>query len=126
MHGKAKRRRINAAMLCADTSGLEDTLARWARGHKGARQPYSSMDYAWSIYQEEQAMAVSGGMTNAYRCNVIDGNLIAAPTTYPTRDCANVEAALEILARGETCIVAAADMSALRARRLAEKDRASA
>ncbi len=32
----------------------------------------------------------------------------------------------EILARGETCIVAAADMSALRARRLAEKDRAQA
>lgn len=94
-------------------------MATWRRGHK--RQPYSAADYAWSIYQGEQAMAVSGGMTNAYRCNVTDNALIAAPTTYPTRDCANVEAALEILARGETCIVAAADMAALRARRLAER-----
>ncbi|MBP8291137.1 MAG: hypothetical protein KAX65_00100 [Caldilineaceae bacterium] len=71
-------------------------------------------------------MAVAGGMTTAYRCNVSDNALIAAPTTYPSRDCANVEAALEILARGETCIVAAADMSALRARLLAERVGASA
>ena len=102
-------------------------MASWARKRK--RQAYSSIEYAWSIYEAEREqtdMAVSGGSTNAFRCNVIDGNLIAAPTTYPTRDCANVEAALEILGRGETCIVAAADMSALRARRLAEKDRASA
>ncbi|MBP8292292.1 MAG: hypothetical protein KAX65_05935, partial [Caldilineaceae bacterium] len=85
---------------------------------------YSSIEYAWSIYEaerKEQAMAVAGGMTSAYRCSVSDNSLIAAPTTYPSRDCANVEAALQILGRGETCIVAAADMSALRARLLAEQ-----
>lgn len=97
-------------------------MATWRRKRK--RQGWTSaFEYAWSIYQDEQeqaAMAVAGGMTSAYRCSVQDNALIAAPTTYPSRDCANVEAALEILGRGETCIVAAADMSALRARLLAE------
>ncbi len=101
MHGKARRRRVNASWLCADTSGLQWTIDRYTKG--------------------QTTMAVAGGMTTAYRCNVSDNSLIAAPTTYPTRDCANVEAALEILGRGETCIVAAADMSALRARLLAEQ-----
>lgn len=65
-------------------------------------------------------MAVAGGMTSAYRCSVQDNALIAAPTSYPSKDCANIEAALEILGRGETCIVAGPDMAALRARLLAE------
>ena len=59
-------------------------------------------------------------MTSAYRCTVNDNALIAAPTTYPSKDCANVEAAMAILARGESCIVAATDMATLRARLLAE------
>jgi len=66
-------------------------------------------------------MAIAGGMTSAYRCNVSDNALIAAPTTYPGKDCANVEAAMAILARGESCIVAASDMSTLRARLLSER-----
>lgn len=95
--GKARRRRLNAVMLCADATGLQATIDRYTKGN--------------------EAMA----MTSAYRCNVSDNALIAAPTTYPMRDCANVEAAMAILARGETCIVAAVDMSALRARLLAER-----
>ena len=87
-------------ILCTDVTGYRAAMDRYTKG--------------------QATMAVSGGMTSAYRCSVSDNALIAAPTTYPTRDCANVEAALEILARGETCIVAAADMSALRARLLAE------
>ncbi len=59
-------------------------------------------------------MAVSGGMTSAYRCQVQDNRLSSAPTTFPSRDCADVESAVESLGRGETVIVAAGDMTRLR------------
>lgn len=59
-------------------------------------------------------MAVSGGMTSAYRCQVSDNRLSATPTTFPSGDCANVEAAVERLGRGESVIVAAGDMARLR------------
>ncbi len=101
-------------------------MARWARGHKN-NGGIGWLAQAWAELPDHEMREIEAmAMTNAFRCNVIDGDLIAAPTTYPTKDCANIEAALVILGRGETCIVAGTDMAALRARRLAEKDRAHA
>lgn len=64
---------------------------------------------------------MAGGMTSVYRCSVSDHQLTTTPTTYPRDRCANVEAALVILARGEACVVSSADIPASRARLLAEQ-----
>lgn len=61
-------------------------------------------------------MAIAGGMTTAYKCRVHEYVLKVEPTTYPKAECANVEAAVAILERGETCIVASADIPQLRQR----------
>lgn len=61
-------------------------------------------------------MAVSGGMTTAYKCKMCDGALHVDRTTYPRNRCADVDAALTAMADGETVIVASADIPALRAR----------
>lgn len=61
-------------------------------------------------------MAVSGSVTAAYRCRVSEFRLEATPTTVLRSECANVEAALAILERGEACVVAGFDMARLRQR----------
>lgn len=76
------------------------------------------MEYSWSKYEESDDVAIAGGMTTAYKCRVQEHRLTVETTTYPKSECANVEAALEILARGESCIVASADIPALRIRLL--------
>lgn len=52
-------------------------------------------------------MAVSGSVTAAYRCQVSEYRLTVTPTTVLRSECANVEAAVAILERGEACVVAA-------------------
>lgn len=62
-------------------------------------------------------MAVAGGMTSAYQFVVENFTLkTVRTTTYPSQDCANIEAAVAILERGEMCIVAAGDVARLRQR----------
>lgn len=61
-------------------------------------------------------MAVSGSVTAAYRCQVSEYQLTATPTTVLRSECANVEAAVAILERGEACVVAGSDMAQLRQR----------
>ena len=61
-------------------------------------------------------MAVSGGATTAYVVQVHDWQLVATPTTRLRSECATVDHALQILARGERCVVAGSDMAALRMR----------
>jgi len=61
-------------------------------------------------------MAIAGGMTTAYRCQVSEYKLTATPTTCLRNECANVEAAVAILERGEACVVAGFDMAQLRQR----------
>ena len=61
-------------------------------------------------------MAVSGGATTAYVCQVHDWQLTAQPTTRLRTECATVDHALIELAKGERCVVAGSDMAALRMR----------
>ena len=61
-------------------------------------------------------MAIAGGMTTAYRCRIDTFELRRDPTTYPSRECATVDTAMEMLERGESVIVAANDMERLRQR----------
>ena len=61
-------------------------------------------------------MAVSGGATTAYVCQVHDWRLICEPTTRLRSECATVDHALQVLAKGERCVVAGSDMAALRVR----------
>ena len=61
-------------------------------------------------------MAVGGSVTAAYRCQVNEYRLTTLQTSAPRGECANVEAAVAILERGETCVVADFDMVQLRQR----------
>lgn len=61
-------------------------------------------------------MAIGGSVTAAYRCQVSEYRLTATPTSTLRSECANVEAAVAILERGEACVVAGSDMAALRQR----------
>ena len=61
-------------------------------------------------------MAVSGGATTAYVCQVHDWRLVCKPTTRLRSECAPVDHALQVLAAGERCVVAGSDMAALRDR----------
>ena len=61
-------------------------------------------------------MAVSGGATSAYICQVHDWQLMATSTTRLRTECATVDHALQVLERGERCVVAGSDMAALRDR----------
>ena len=54
-------------------------------------------------------MAVSGGATTAYVCQVHDWRLVCQPTTRLRSECATVDHALQVLAAGS-------DMAALRMR----------
>ncbi len=61
-------------------------------------------------------MAVSGGATTAYVCQVHGYELTCQPTTRLRSECATVDHALIELAKGEKCVVAGSDMAALRMR----------
>ena len=62
-------------------------------------------------------MAIAGGMTSAYQFMVENYTLkTVKATTYPAKECANIEAAVSILERGESVIVAAGDVAKLRSR----------
>lgn len=61
-------------------------------------------------------MAVAGGITTAYKCQVSEYRLEVQSTSYPKAECKSIEAACAILERGESCIVASADIPALRQR----------
>ena len=61
-------------------------------------------------------MAVNGGATTAYVCQVHGYELTATPTTRLRSECATVDHALIELAKGERCVVAGSDMAALRER----------
>lgn len=58
-------------------------------------------------------MAVAGGATSAYRCQVVDGTLEVSNTTTLRSECVAVEAAIVRLGRGERVTVAGGDMEAL-------------
>ncbi len=66
-------------------------------------------------------MAIAGGATSAYRCQVVDDILETRGTTTLRSECADVEAALLRLGRGEWVTVAGSDMETLR-RRLGLRD----
>ncbi len=61
-------------------------------------------------------MAVAGGATSAYVCQVLGYELTCQPTTRLRSECATVDHALIELAKGERCVVAGSDMAALRMR----------
>lgn len=61
-------------------------------------------------------MAIAGGATSAYRCQVVDGALEVTSTTILRSECADVETALLRLGRGERVTVAGSDMEKLRRR----------
>lgn len=96
MHGKAKRRRVNAALLCADATGLQWAIDRYSGG--------------------QSTMAAGGSATTAYECRVQADKLETKPTTKLRTDCATVDHAYEVLSRGETVTVAGSDMMRLRSK----------
>ena len=61
-------------------------------------------------------MAIAGGATSAYRCQVIDGELEVSNTTTLRSECVEVDAAVVRLGKGERVTVAGSDMEALRCR----------
>jgi hypothetical protein len=61
-------------------------------------------------------MAVAGGITTAYKCQVSEYRLHVQSTSYPKAECANIEAAIQMLQAGESCIVAGGDVAKLRQR----------
>lgn len=95
MHGKAQRRRVNAAMLCGSDGGLQDTINRYAEGLR---------------------MAAGGGATTAYRCRIENDKLLTVPTTALRTDCARVADAQEQLNAGQEVTVAGPDVEMLRQR----------
>jgi len=66
-------------------------------------------------------MAIAGGATTAYRCQVVDGMLETRNTTTMRSECMNVDAAIVGLGRGEQVTVAGSDMAEL-SRRLGAQD----
>lgn len=65
-------------------------------------------------------MAVAGGATTAYACQVVGGELFVHRTTTLRSECAKVDDAMQRLARGEVATVAGGDMAELRRRMAAE------
>lgn len=98
-------------------------MATWRRKRRAPRWG-GFIEYSWNAYEENEKMAVSGGVTTAYRCQVSGNELTVQTTSMLKSECANVEAALAILARGEQCTVASADVPILRMRLRAEGIRA--
>jgi hypothetical protein len=89
-------------------------MATWRRKRK--RVNWGAIEYGWNTYEEKEGMAVGGSVTAAYRCQVSEYKLTATSTSAPRNECANVEAAVAILERGEACTVASADIPQLRQR----------
>lgn len=63
-------------------------------------------------------MAISGGATSAYFCEIVDCELRTTSTTRLRSACATVDDALQRLAAGERVVVAGSDVVALRDRLL--------
>lgn len=61
-------------------------------------------------------MAVSGGATTAYTCQISGDALAVQATTRLRTECATVDDALKRLANGESVVVAGSDVAALRDR----------
>jgi hypothetical protein len=89
-------------------------MATWRRKRKLVN--WGAIKYGWNTYEEGAEMAMGGSVTAAYRCKVEEYRLAVTPTSTLRSECANVEAAVAILERGETCIVASADIPQLRQR----------
>lgn len=89
-------------------------MAKWRRGG-GGRQDNSQQALAWN--SQEADMAIAGGVTAAYRCQVVDGWLQVQYAATQRSLCAqSVDVALERLQAGELVTVAGSDMPALRTR----------
>ena len=61
-------------------------------------------------------MAVAGGATSAYKCQVQDGELVIRSATALRNECSSPEEAIPRLGRGEWVTVAGSDMAELRRR----------
>lgn len=61
-------------------------------------------------------MAVAGGATSAYKCQVQDGELVIRSATALRSECVEPEEAIPLLGRGEWVTVAGSDMAELRKR----------
>jgi hypothetical protein len=59
-------------------------------------------------------MAIAGGACSAYRCRVIDGELVVMPTTTLRTLCVKLQDAVDALSRGEWVLLAGGDMAELR------------
>jgi hypothetical protein len=59
-------------------------------------------------------MAIAGGVCSAYRCQVVSEELQTQSTSMLRSMCASPENAVDRLSRGESVVVAGADMSRLR------------
>lgn len=59
-------------------------------------------------------MAIAGGATTAYKCQIFDNQLVVRQTTSLRSECASPQQALPLLARGEWVIVAGGDLVELR------------
>lgn len=65
-------------------------------------------------------LAIAGGATTAYRCQVIGSELFVSRTTIQRSECDTIDAALQKLSSGEWTIVTGSAMAELR-RLLAEQ-----
>lgn len=63
-------------------------------------------------------MAMAGGATTAYYCQIVGAELRTTSTTRLRSECATVDDALQRLAAGERVVVAGSDVAALRDRLL--------
>ena len=61
-------------------------------------------------------MAIAGGATTAYACQVVNGALVVARKSTLRSLCVKVDEAFRLLGEGQRVTVAGADMPALRAR----------
>lgn len=61
-------------------------------------------------------MAVTGGATTAYRCQVQDGELVMQSLMIGRKQCVEPADAIPLLGRGEWVTVAGSDMAELRRR----------
>jgi hypothetical protein len=60
-------------------------------------------------------MAIAGGATTAYACQVVNGALVVARKSTLRSLCVKVDEAFRLLGEGQRVTVAGADMPALRA-----------
>ena len=77
---------------------------------------FRELDFGESLHFGVRSMAVSGGRRRRMWCQVHGWQLTCQPTARLRTECATVDHALQILARGERCVVAGSDMAALRMR----------